>query len=868
MKNITSKKSAFNLIELYSISKSLSHEILLDEYLQSRGIYYSILSEKYLQNNNQLKRKIIFTKLFYALIFGILPIIPIFGYLEYSDVITSGMFNFDLIIFLISNLYGIFFLLQFFNFLLMTIIETTAIMSGNSLGWFKTLPLSNLSLKKLMYVTIFRNFDIPILVIIFTFPIALLIISANILFFLITLGISFINTFLGFNIMIIISGRLNHVLNLNDISSKKSFLIRLFNIFSYVFIILGSIYLIEWAATSLQDYFYLFDMNQNPILINIILSIIPYPYSQSYLIALMFSPTNPGIQLIISTFIGIGLLVLFFYWTLKRAFRSINKVIQSEPIYKHKENFLESIKEKLILKPTSTFRAFLRKDLLSATRDLKVFLSLISPIIFSFIFAVYLNLPRVSVSDPIEFQILKTWLSYLLITPILSGIIVFSLLNLDASGHSILESLPIMPREQAKAKLLIMFLVLTCAVISPTLLFIINPRFFIFFSGIIASLPFAWLFLFLSFEMSVYFFGKRNKTYIVSDLSGKSVFRWIIILFVPLSLCLWIISVSTLLLLYASPFEMFLSYFICLILFVGYAFSFLFFNKILPIIKIQRNQSEDSFTGTGLRKIINSTFFSRHPWVSVLMILLFDFIFNLISNFITEFLHSIIAQPVIYRLADYGYMAFLLFLAYYYGPLILNNIVFILIYFVFVPKKLGIPYGRKKISPFLDDIGLSWIKPIYANLRYILFGLVAIIIMMFFFNFSSGYWYPDYYYYEFSYLFNIINVGIWLEITYRGIILNILTTKFKIRYAILLHLPIIFIYYFFVNGIIITFPFIINYDLFTFLSLLFPILIILGYHFIMDYVFIKARNLLPNIIITILFTLFYFPFTLPFYKII
>ena len=865
MKLTTSKKSSFDLFKLYLISKSLSYEILLDEYLQSRGVYYSILSEKYLKNKNQLKRKILFTKLFYALIFGILPIIPIFAYFEYNDIIASGMFNFDLIIFLISNLYGAFFLLQFFNFLLMTIIETTVIMSGKSLGWFKTLPVSNLSLKKLMYVTIFRNFDIPILVIIFTFPIALLIVSANILFFLITLGISFINTFLGFNIMIIISGRLNRVLNLNDISSKKSFLIRLFNIFSYVFIILGSIYLIEWAATSIQDFFYLFDTTQSPLLINIILSIIPYPYSQSYLIALIFSPNYTGNQLPISTFIGMGLLVIILYLTLKRTFRSINKVIQSEPIYKHKETFLDNIKETLILKPTSTFRAFLRKDLLSATRDLKVFLSLISPIIFSFIFAVYLNLPRVSVSDPIELQILKTWLSYLLLTPILSGIIVFSLLNLDASGHSILESLPLIPREQAKAKLLIMFLVLTCAVLSPAILFITNPRFFIFFSGIIASLPFAWIFLFLSFEMSVYFFGKRNKTYIVSDLSGKSVFRWIVILFVPLSLCLWIISLSTLIFLYVSPFELLLSLFISLILIVGYAFNFLFFNKLLPIIKIHKNQSDYSLKG--FRTIENPTFFTLHPWASVAILLIFDFVFNVISSYLTSFFHSITVQPIIW-LSDSGYIEFLIFLAYYYGPLIVNNIVFILIYFILIPKKLGIPFGKKNTSEFLDDTGLSWIKPIYRNLRYIIFGSISIMIMMFFLNFSSDNWYPNYYIYEFLTLINIINVGIWIEITYRGLLLNVLTTKYKKRYAILLHLLIIFIYYYLFTGIS-SFPLMFNYDLSAFFyQLLFSILIVLGYHFIMDYIFIKARNLLPNIIITILFILFYYPISFPFYRII
>ena len=856
MKTISLKNQSFNLIESYSISKDLSHEILLDEYFQSRGIHHSSLSEQFFKSKNQFARKIIFTKIFYAIIFGLLPIIPIFAYYEYINILTSGGMNFEFTIFIISMLYGIFFLLQFFNFLLMTIIETTVIMSGKSLGWLKTLPLSNLSLKKLLYVTIFRNFDIPISVIIFAFPIAVLITTANILFFLITLGISIINTFLGFNVMVIIGGRLGRVLNLYDISSKKSFLIRLFNVFSYVLIILGSIYLIQWASTSMENFFYLFSTFESPNLINIILSVIPYPFSQCYLIALTFSPTYPGISVILSTIIGMGFLVLIFYLTFKKAYNSINKVIHSEPIYKNRGIYVENFKESFRIKSTSTFRAFLRKDLLSATRDVKVFLSFISPIILSFIFVVYLNLARLSVSEPIEFQIFKTWLSYLLLTPILSGIIVFSLLNIDASGHSILESLPLLPREQAKAKLLIMFLLLTCSVVSPCFLFITNPRFLIFFFGIIACLPFAWLFLFLSFEMSIYFFGKRNKTYIVSDLSGKNIFRWVIILIMPLSICVWIISMSTLLFLQISPFELFFSLFISLTIIVGYTFVLLFFNKILPIIKIQKHQEDEPLHVSS--KILNPTFFTRHLWISVITVLIFNFIFYFIRNYIDLFFHLFIPQPAPSLRGIIGFVDLLLFFAYYYGPLIVSNIFFIWIYFVIIPKKLGIPFGSKRTSQFLDDTGLNWIKPIYANLRYIIFGSISTIAIMFFYYFYT----TNYFYYynlnEFYNIIYIINIGFWFEIVFRGILLNVFINKYKIRYAILLHLLIIVIFYLF--NIFIQVPMLDGFNLFFFIfEFLIFFLIIGGFNLIMDYVYVKTKSLLPNIIIAFSFIFFTYP---------
>ena len=857
-----SEKSSYNLFELYLISKNLSQEILMDEHLQSRGIYHSVLSESYAEKKTQFKRKVILTKIFYAIIFGVLPVIPVLAYFEYLNILISGAYEFEFVIFSISMFYGVFFSLQFLNFLLMTIMETTVILSGQSLTWFKTLPISNKSLKRMVYITVFRNFDIPIIVITFAFPVSLLIVSANFFFFFMLLGISIINTFLGINIVIIISKRLNRILNLNDVSSKKTFLIRLFNVFSYVFIILGSIYLIQWTSTSIGEIFELFIASELPNLINIIMSTVPYPFSQSYLIALMFSPTYIETPIFFSTLIGMGLLIVILFLSFIGAIKSINNMILSEPLYKQKAIFLENIKENFKIKTQSTFKAFLKKDLLSSSRDLKSFLSLISPIIFSFIFVTYLNLPSVSVSDPIDFQILKVWVSYLLLTPILSGIIVFSLLNLDASGQSILESLPLIPREQAKAKLFIMLTVLSLSIILPCFLFITNPRFFIFFFGIIACLPFAWIFLFLSFEMSIYFFGKRYKNYIVTDLSAKSIFIWIVVLIIPLSICFWIISISTLLFLHAHPFELYFSVFISLLLIMATIFNFLFYDKLFPLKRFKEVQGSDS--KAIFRKITNPTFFTEHVWISVATLLILDFMFNFILLFITSILRSIIPQPIVW-FYNISVIDFLLDFAYYYAPLILSNIIFILIYFILIPKRFGIPYGRKPTGQFLNDTGLSWIKPIYKNLRYIIFGLIAIILM---FLFLGSEWYSFYYVIEFSYIITLINTGFWIEIAYRGLILNILRIKYKDSVAILLHLAIIFVY-FYLFPVVLSYPMMYVNDFFImFNQFLLSMIMILGFHFIMDFIFIKADSLTPNFVITILFIVLFFPISTPFYRMI
>ena len=88
MTRVTGTEQAnFNYLELYAISKNLSEEILLEEFMLSRGVYYAAISEEYIQSKKQLKKKVILTKIFYAIVFGILPVIPVFAYFEYINLI-------------------------------------------------------------------------------------------------------------------------------------------------------------------------------------------------------------------------------------------------------------------------------------------------------------------------------------------------------------------------------------------------------------------------------------------------------------------------------------------------------------------------------------------------------------------------------------------------------------------------------------------------------------------------------------------------------------------------------------------------------------------------------------------------------------
>ncbi|TFF83712.1 MAG: hypothetical protein EU552_02840 [Promethearchaeota archaeon] len=74
-------------------------------------------------------------------------------------------------------------------------------------------------------------------------------------------------------------------------------------------LIIGSIYFIQWAASSIEDFFELFASSASPGLLNIILSTIPNPLSQCYLLALLFYPVSNYLPIWIGTFMGTGFLI-------------------------------------------------------------------------------------------------------------------------------------------------------------------------------------------------------------------------------------------------------------------------------------------------------------------------------------------------------------------------------------------------------------------------------------------------------------------------------------------------------------------------------------------------------------------------------
>ena len=595
-------------LNIFSLAKYTNKELLLETSLQSKGIYLSGILESYQGKERTLKIKAIVSKIIYAFIFGILPIMPLLTYFQIVENLSVNPVATESIILIGSIFFTMYFTLQFFNFFLMGLLESGIIMSGVIFRWFETLPISRDKLHKLTYLTIFRSFDIPIIVIILGFPITMFIGTQNIFVFFVSLGISILNIIFSFNLLIIIGGRLNRVLNSNEGSSKRASIIRLFHILSYLVVILGSVYTTQWALNSIDEIFRIMLGLENPSMVNFILSVIPYPFNPSYLLSNSIALSQDSMESWVNIFIGLGLFIMLTWWTHLKASKTVRKITDGKftHIQKKYPSDLAVHKIHVRIKTRSPIKAYLHKDLSAATHDLKTLLSMIMPIILSCIFSFSFNIGNIGSTALLEEDLFYNWVGMLIFNPIISGMLVYGLLSTESSGKSVLASLPINPRERANAKLILLLPLQTIAVLAPVLLYVATDKFFISFFALLTFLPIAWIFVILTFELRVFFFSKYRDHYVIDEIHSENrIFKWGLITSILYILSFWIMSFW--ITFFANQQFIYLTIFLISLSIIGLRIVIFLFYKIFPVLPPFK-------TNLKIKKEARSIIRSDHSW--------------------------------------------------------------------------------------------------------------------------------------------------------------------------------------------------------------------------------------------------------------
>jgi len=267
---------------LYKLAKYTNLEIVMESQIQSSGANQAKQLEKYKKDKGTIKQQAIVMKIAFAAMLLFVVGLPITAYSQVEYSFSTSMPP-ESILIPGSIIFGAYFIMQLIYLTMLGMFAIGAMMSGDTFRWYETLPISKEKLRKLGFMTVFHNMDIGLIIMILAFPIAIFVISLNLILTLVVAIISLVNVFFSFSVLVLIAGRISRVLKVSEAGSRKATVIRIFTMLSYVLVIFSASILIQWIIMSAEDFFVLLSSSEVPYIVNLIMSLIPFPFAPGYL---------------------------------------------------------------------------------------------------------------------------------------------------------------------------------------------------------------------------------------------------------------------------------------------------------------------------------------------------------------------------------------------------------------------------------------------------------------------------------------------------------------------------------------------------------------------------------------------------------
>jgi len=811
------KKKSF-----YSLAKFTTHEILMEGQIASAGAHQARLIEKFKRNKNYVKTQFLALKLVFSILFVFFPILPLTTYLQIDNSLVSYTPN--SIAFITSYILGIYFGITFLYMLMFGMVSTSSFMSGNSFKWLQTLPFSKKEMRKIGFMTLFRNLDYPLVILIFSFPIIMLIGTQNFLIFITSFLVSILNVIFNFSLLVIIGEKLSFLFSESKGQSKRVNTVRLITLFGYFSIAFGSGMIFSLGFSMVDKFLIKFQTSEPSTILNMTLSLIPFALAPAYLIALSTIPNQVSLPLLSSTLIGMVLFILMIWGLLRLAQRALRTTISTEII-------VDQVKKKDLLieiKPTSTIRAYIRKDLISSTRDMQSFMFIFFPIFYPLVLVFSMQGPIINEVTTIG-GILILWSAvvgvYLFIPPML----IAGFLNLEESGASIKASLPLIPRDQAKAKIILMLSIQGISLTFITLILTLLTNSILVLVLFVVTLPIAWSMMLVMFELKIHFFGKMKYKYILEELHKEhKVSKWLLMILIEIGIYFAILTGGILLILTFDIYVTMLTFMI--IGLTGLSILIFTFTRMFP--KVEKMGEFE--TGGFLREHVN---------VGTIVLLFLYFIWGFLLYPIV-----LLISPLITNLS---------FTEVIFIDFLLNFGFLALLWLVMVPLGLKLP-KKESFMDYTHTIGLEKKKLFWG---YISLGICITSIYflsLISFTYILGDVRFDHWYFEspnrnqpfpiylgwFLFIFMLIP-GIWEEVAFRGVILNLQLKKYSVITTVIIN-GVAFGLFHFTNVI----------WGFNFYGTLLQVIFASCFGISMAYLYIKTRNLLPCILIHYLYDSF------------
>jgi membrane protease YdiL (CAAX protease family) len=520
------------------------------------------------------------------------------------------------------------------------------------------------------------------------------------------------------------------------------------------------------------------------------------------------------------------------FLTYKIAIRSLSSVatfeIDASKAKKESKRKSKQTMEPIVIevKTTSPVESYMHKDLISSTRDYQSLIFILMPLVYPIIMIIAMQEVFVEEISSM-FSIIILWTVILFATQFIPPLLVAGMLRIEESGSSTLASLPLVPRDQAKGKLIIMVLIqgISLSLIAISLTIITQSAMVLII--ILGTIPISWTLLLFVFEMNVRLFGRMKYRYVLEDINPRyKVLKWIAIIGADICVCIFIfiLGITFFVTLGIIP----TSIILFILGLIGLTVLLYIFSVMFP-----KADKLPRFETRGLLR--------NKPILGAIAVLLLFNLFPWIATFI-----EITFLPLILELDYLGILVF---------EFLYNEGFLILLLFLVVPKGMKLPRKDETLLSYSKTIGFTRAKPLFRNL-VVGFGSAAILCCTLYIGaiILGGFYLPPDFLFRapnpiyggvasfgwFIWIF-MIRPGLWEEVAFRGVVIPLLSRKYKNVFTIL------------ISGVIFGLAHAFN---------IIPVLMSGGPHFLtlfqviyttligfsMGYMYVKSKSLLPSII--------------------
>ena len=502
-----------NTQELFTISKYSYKEAFLQGQLDQAGSNLSSITEKMEKNSKYLRNSNIAMKIVMTIYVSLLIFSPISAFLNSRGAL--GLVSPHWRLFSSGIVMNFFFLMQFFYILMFGLFFASGMLSGEAFRWLSTLPIPKKDLRKISFMTFVRGIDGPAIALCLVFPVAAAIMTQNIIITLVCLVVSILNTIFTFSVLIILGTKMQKIMTSSNTRSRKAEVVRILWLIGYFIATLASAVGFSIISPNIEPFSY----NETLTLLqttlwNKILPWISFPLSGGYLIMeLYIGVHNFSTITLIAPIVGLMLFGVIDYVLTKKALRILDDIVYTKG-EGYEEDVVPTTLEDIQISIVSPKQAYIRRDLKMVPRDVQVIIMNIMPILFPLL-GIVLGATVIPPGDD-EFLLGTLGMSffYSIFGSMMAAI---GMLMVESTGTTILQSLPIVVRDQAKAKIQWIFVVLLAAMILPTIIMAATPHLHDVFKHIIILWPLSFLCGVANIEYSAVLFGKLKYKYVLAE---------------------------------------------------------------------------------------------------------------------------------------------------------------------------------------------------------------------------------------------------------------------------------------------------------------------------------------------------------------